>query len=54
MDILPPAQRRLACASAIENPVVQAGMAFGAHALLAAAASNADGLGCAGPGRMTA
>jgi enoyl-[acyl-carrier protein] reductase II len=38
----------------IQYPVFQAGMGFVAHAELAAAVSNAGGLGCLGSGSMTA
>ncbi|MGH7987258.1 MAG: NAD(P)H-dependent flavin oxidoreductase [Candidatus Binataceae bacterium] len=38
----------------IEHPVFQAGMGFVAHAELAAAVSNAGGLGCIGSGSMSA
>src|SRR6266851_8701961 len=38
----------------IDYPVFQAGMGFVAHAELAAAVSNAGGLGCLGSGSMTA
>ena len=38
----------------IKYPVFQAGMGFVAHAELAAAVSNAGGLGCLGSGSMAA
>src|SRR5574337_1812984 len=38
----------------IEFPILQAGMGFVAHAELAAAVSNAGGLGCIGAGTMSA
>jgi enoyl-[acyl-carrier protein] reductase II len=38
----------------IEHPIFQAGMGFVAHAELAAAVSNAGGLGCLGSGSMSA
>src|SRR5487761_1340430 len=38
----------------IEYPIFQAGMGFVAHAALAAAVSNAGGLGCIGSGSMNA
>lgn len=38
----------------IKYPIFQAGMGFVAHAELAAAVSNASGLGCLGAGSMSA
>lgn len=48
--LAPPLCRRLG----IEYPLFQAGMAFVAHAELAAAVSNAGGLGCIGSRTMSA
>ncbi len=54
MSINPVFQTPITRRLGIEYPIFQAGMGFVAHAELAAAVSNAGGLGCIGSGSMSA